>query len=80
MKRIEKIISEIQKIPENDFSKNFLIPTLEKAGFYRVEFYGGTDEEGKDILLWEKDPLGKLTLSVAQVKHFPFSKLWLQFW
>jgi hypothetical protein len=73
LKRIEKIISEIQKIPENDFSKNFLIPTLEKAGFYRVEFYGGTDEEGKDILLWEKDPLGKLTLSVAQVKHFPFS-------
>ncbi|WP_430413158.1 NACHT domain-containing protein [Kordia sp.] len=71
--KIKKIYSAIQQYPENELTKTIIIPTLEKLGFLKVEFYGGIDEEGKDILCWKKDPLGDISLIAAQVKHFKFT-------
>ncbi|WP_166387940.1 NACHT domain-containing protein [Polaribacter sp. 11A2H] len=71
--KVRKIYSAIQQIPENELTQTVIKPTLEKLGFLKVEFYGGTDEEGKDLLCWKKDPLGEIVLIVAQVKHFKFT-------
>jgi len=73
IEKIRKIYTAIQLIPENDLTKTVIKPVLEKLGFLKVEFYGGQDEEGKDLLCWNKDPLGDISLIVAQVKHFKFS-------
>ena len=71
--KLRKISKALQGIPENEVTQTVLIPLFEKMGFFKVEYYGGTDEEGKDILIWEKNNFGDLKLIVAQVKHFKFS-------
>lgn len=70
---LEKVVSAIQQIKENSFSKDYVIPLLESMGYHNVEFYGGTDELGKDIIAWEKDKIEELKLVVIQVKHFKVS-------
>lgn len=67
--KLQKILTEIQ---ENELTKNLIIPYLENSGFLKVEFNGGPDEEGKDIVCWQKDKFDDLVLIVAQVKHFKF--------
>ncbi len=69
----KKIVSALQKYPENKLTKNIIIPLFENIGYYKVEFHGGQSEEGKDIVIWDKDKLGDIKLSVAQVKHFKFT-------
>lgn len=69
-----KLMKALQLIPENELTKNGIIPLLEKLEFKRVEFYGGTTEHGKDIIFWEPQKLGGDRLLVAQVKHYKFSK------
>jgi len=71
--RIKKLYQAIQEIPENKLTQTVIIPVLEKIGYLKVEFYGGQDEEGKDILCWTQDNFGDLELTVAQVKHFKFT-------
>ena len=68
--KIKKIMTALQKMPENDLTRNVLIPLLEHLGFINVEYFGGTNEEGKDIVFWEKNKFGELNVNVAQVKHF----------
>lgn len=63
-------MTALQKMPENDLTRNVLIPLLEHLGFINVEFYGGTNEEGKDIVFWEENKFGGVKLIVSQVKHF----------
>jgi hypothetical protein len=54
-------------------TKEMIIPLLESIGYFKVEFNGGPDEIGKDILCWKYDEFGDLKLTVAQVKHFKFT-------
>ncbi|MGH1386403.1 NACHT domain-containing protein [Kordia sp.] len=70
---LRRLCKELQDIPENELTLTIIKPLFEKMGFIKVEFYGGTDEEGKDLLIWENDNFEELRLSVAQVKHFKFS-------
>lgn len=70
---INRIMKIIQEMPENNMTKDVIIPLLEHIGYKKVEFYGGTNEEGKDIIFWEKSKIGNDKLCVAQVKHFKFS-------
>ncbi|WP_288375594.1 hypothetical protein [Chryseobacterium culicis] len=72
MNRKELILEAIKKYPENNLTKDLIIPVL-KTLYEKVEFFGGSSEEGKDIVFWEKDPLNDLYLNVAQVKHFKFT-------
>ncbi|MGN7864675.1 NACHT domain-containing protein [Chryseobacterium sp. 22458] len=69
----EKLVEAIKNYPENNLTKNIIIPLLETLGYNKVEFFGGTSEEGKDIVFWENDPMGDTFLNVAQVKHFKFT-------
>ncbi len=71
--KIEKIVSKIQEVPENTLSKDIIIPLYQELGYHKVEFYGGTNEYGKDILLWEIDKIGDIRLTVVQVKRFKFT-------
>jgi hypothetical protein len=71
----ERILKAIQKKKENDLTKEIIIPLLEKIGYFKVEFFGGTGENGKDILCWEKDKFDEISLTVAQVKHFKFCNI-----
>lgn len=65
-----KIALELQKIGENKLTNEIIIPLLESMGYDKVEFNGGPKEEGKDIILWDKDRFDNRKLSVAQIKHF----------
>ncbi len=68
--KIEKIMTAIQKMPENKVTLSIIIPLLKHIGYKRVEFFGGVNEEGKDIVFWEESKIGDQKLCVAQVKHF----------
>jgi hypothetical protein len=72
-KDIKEILPLLQGFPENELTKKIIIPLLEHLGFHKVEFFGGVDEAGKDIICWENDKIGDLKLIVAQVKHFKFT-------
>lgn len=69
----KNILNAIKNYPENNLTKNIIIPLLEALGYSKVEFFGGTSEEGKDIVFWEKDLMGDIFLNIAQVKHFKFT-------
>lgn len=72
-KEIKELLPLLQNFPENELTKKIIIPLLEHLGFHKVEFFGGVDEAGKDIICWENDKIGDLKLIVAQVKHFKFT-------
>jgi hypothetical protein len=72
--RVKEIMAHLQAMPENQVTKSIIIPLFEKLGYHKVEFFGGTDEEGKDIVCWETTPLKRVKLVVAQVKHFKLKK------
>ena len=73
--KIKAIQKKIIELPENTLTKDYIVPLFESLGYFKVEFYGGTNEKGKDILCWEKDKLGEVKLYVAQVKHFKFTNI-----
>ena len=73
MEVVNKILNKIQKENENKVTNTVIIPLLNKLGFNKVEFFGGQSEAGKDIIIWEEDRFGEITLRLAQVKHFKFS-------
>lgn len=63
------------EMPENDFSSQVLVPFLSSMGYGKVEFFGGTDEEGKDVIGWKRDETGRRPwLGVMQVKKFKLSR------
>lgn len=73
MEHVRKIQLELQKYHENNLTKDVIIPILKKMEYHKVEFFGGQSEEGKDIVIWDKDKFGDIKLYVAQVKHFKFT-------
>lgn len=68
-----QILKKIQDIKENDFVNDLLIPLLYKLKYDRVDFYGGVNEKGKDIICWKKNDFDDVELTVIQVKRFKFS-------
>jgi signal recognition particle GTPase len=66
----EKIEAKANKIDENDFTKTYLLPLFKALRYDKVEFYGGFDEKGKDIIAWERDRFESISLTVAQVKYY----------
>lgn len=64
---------KLRSLNENDLTVNYIVPLLTRMNFYNVEFNGGPSEEGKDLIFWDIDRMGKKILYLAQVKHFKFS-------
>ncbi|MGZ3757510.1 MAG: NACHT domain-containing protein [Mucilaginibacter sp.] len=70
---ITSLTLKLQNIPENQLTREIIIPLLKTLGFDKAEFFGGPSEEGKDIVFWGKDRFDDNKLYVAQVKHFRFT-------
>lgn len=70
---LEDLMKALQEMPENVMTQKVIMPLLRHLGYTNVEFYGGVNEEGKDIVCWEESRFGDKKLIVAQVKHFKFS-------
>ena len=66
----DKIEAKANMIDENDFTKTYLLPLFKALKYDKVEFYGGIDEKGKDIIAWERDRFESISLTVAQVKYY----------
>jgi hypothetical protein len=73
METSDILIQKIQSIAENTLTQDIIIPLLKTLGYYKVEFNGGSNEDGKDIIMWDKDRFEETTVHVAQVKHFKLS-------
>jgi energy-coupling factor transporter ATP-binding protein EcfA2 len=69
----KKLVTSFESMAENDFSKQVLMPLLTRLGYGRVEFHGGVNEMGKDLIAWRTDPFGTLEPSVFVVKKLTHS-------
>lgn len=63
----EMLISKFQAMSEAEFTRRVLIP-LFKLLNYEVDYYGGVNEGGKDLICWKSDAFGERELTVVQVK------------
>ncbi len=53
------IKESVYSLPEDSLCKDVVIPLLKAMGYQDVYYYhGGSGEQGKDIVCWEKDKLG----------------------
>ena len=50
-----EIALKLQAYKENDLTNEVIIPLLRILGYLKVDFSGGTNEEGKDIICWNLD-------------------------
>lgn len=67
------LLAALRKLTEHDLTHAYLIPLFEALGYSRVEYHGGPNEMGKDLVLWNHDCYGEIELTVAQIKKFRFT-------
>lgn len=58
---------------ENDFSTLVLIPLLRKLGYQNVQFHGGPNERGRDIIGFKSDSFGTIEGTAFIVKRLKAS-------
>ena len=63
-----QLIDYFVSLSEAEFTKNILKPLFENMGFHPVDYYGGRDEGGKDLICWKEDEFEDKRLTVIQVK------------
>jgi hypothetical protein len=61
-------LKKLQKLSEEELTKDILMPLLERMGFENIEYCHGTDEYGRDIVFDLKEPLGDKIWWGSQVK------------
>lgn len=73
-------MSSLEKTEENDlvklfislledrFTKDVIIPLFTAMGYYPIDYYGGRDEGGKDLICWKTDDFDSKELTVIQIK------------
>lgn len=64
----QSLLEKIQAMSELDLTNKVVIPLLKSMGYQKVEYYGGPDEEGKDVVAWRKDDFEDLQVTTVQVK------------
>ena len=50
------LITALNEFGEDDFTENILKPLFESMGYDRVEFNGGPNEKGRDLIALKKNP------------------------
>ncbi len=65
-----KLTRILCKMSEKEFTIKILKPLFEASGYTKVDYHGGNTELGKDLIMWRRDELGEIELTVAQVKKF----------
>jgi RNase H-fold protein (predicted Holliday junction resolvase) len=68
MDRKEKFLEYIVKINENELSKTILKPLFSSIYKCRVDFIGGVQEKGKDLIIFKKDAFNFHETIGVQVK------------
>lgn len=63
-----RLIEYFVSLSEQDFTKNILIPLYKQMGYHPVDYYGGINEGGKDLICWKLDDFDEKNLTVVQVK------------
>jgi len=71
---IDLLIKKLTSMDETYFTKTIIIPLLEAMKYDKVEYHGGTDENGKDVICWEQDKFGDKIVTAVQVKRVAASK------
>lgn len=66
----DKFLKRIQFFKEDDFTNKIFVPLMKEIGYARVEFHGGSYEEGKDFIASKIDEWGEEEVTVGQVKKF----------
>jgi uncharacterized coiled-coil protein SlyX len=69
-----ELLSALQNLSEYDLTLQLIKPLLLALGYERVEYFGGPDEEGKDVICWKTDHIGDEELAVVQVKKYKPTK------
>lgn len=63
-----RLIEYFVSLSEQDFTKKILIPLYKQMGYHPVDYYGGINEGGKDLICWKLDDFDEKNLTVVQVK------------
>lgn len=66
----EKLLQKIQSFKENDFTQKVLMPLYKSFDYEKVEFYGGSYENGKDLICWKRDQWQDIEMTVVQAKCY----------
>lgn len=61
-------LKALQKMKEDDFTRCIIKPLFESMGFYRVDFYGGAYEGGRDLIAFFEAPLNRTITYAIQSK------------
>ena len=69
-KKQDALVKQLQKIKENVLSQAVLVRLFRTFGYDEVDFHGGPDEQGKDLICWRRDELDDVELGVVQVKRY----------
>ncbi|CAI8934837.1 hypothetical protein [Pseudomonas chlororaphis] len=70
MNNKELLFQKIQRMHEDDFSREIVIPLLRKIGYQFVDFNGGPYELGKDIIAHKFNEFDDIEVTVIQSKMF----------
>lgn len=68
MNKHKLFLKKIRSLHEDDFSRDIIIPLLRRMGYQYVNFHGGSNEEGKDIIATKKSVFLETEVSVIQSK------------
>lgn len=70
----KELVAILQGLSEYDLTIRVLQPLFQSFGYEKVEYHGGPDEEGKDLICWKLNELADDELAVVQVKKYRSSK------
>jgi len=65
--RKQRILEKIQAMSEADFTKSVLAPLFRSMG-YKVDYHGGPNERGKDLICFKEGEFGDQEITAVQVK------------
>ncbi|WP_322981010.1 hypothetical protein [Pseudomonas sp. C11] len=75
MEKHTLFLKKITSMHEDDFSRNIVIPLLRKIGYTYVDFHGGANEEGKDIIATKTNDFLETEVTVIQSKMLKTKRL-----
>ena len=59
-------IATLQAMSEDELRKQVLIPLFRKMGYFDVtDYHGGSLEQGKDIVMWQRTDFGRRNIAVV---------------
>ena len=71
---ISRLVKKFIEMPETEYARNVVIPSLEAEGYERIDFHHGPTEIGKDLIFCRPMGYGKKELVVAVIKSDRLSK------